>query len=188
MISRKFQMNQKTLKEEVDSMQLKIDAEKRLLKAEIPTPKKPSKKIQLEFPDDLTDIPDKQLGQYLGVYESQASWIGYCIARREIDYDQGKLLLDYVYSKLMVESEGKLSQQKASIESNTFYVECKLEFLEIEADLKLLRASLDAYERYAKAISREISNRGSMLGSFPTGRTSKTFQEDVFNDHRNSRK
>jgi hypothetical protein len=186
MISRKFQMKQTTLKEEVDRLKLKIDAEKRLQKAEIPSPKKPRKGILKEFPDDVTDIPDAELGEYMGIYEGQAAWISFCIARREIDYDHAKVLMDYLYNKILTSlPEAKVTEQRATVEANIFYVECKMEHLEIEADLKLLRSSLESFERYSKTISREISSRSSARDNFPYARTSTP--REVHHDH-NSRR
>jgi hypothetical protein len=184
MISRKFQMKQKTLKEEVQTAKVKIKAEKKLQKAEIPAPKSVRKKNLPDFPEDITEIPDKELGYFMGAYEAQAAWIKYCISRREIDYEHGKLLLDFIFNKFYSKLEGTATERKSLVEGDIFYVNCKMEFLEIEADLKLLRASLESYERYSKSISREISSRGTTKDFFPKQRISTpTRGDEIFHDH-----
>lgn len=190
-ITKKFMTKQKTIKQEIEDWKLQSKAERKLLKADIPAPKRLKRSLYLDFPDDVTEIPDKELGHYLGIYESQAAWISYCRARREIDLEHGRILLDYVYAKLLISKEGKTTEQKAQVEADPFYNKCKLEFLEIEADLKMLNASLESCERYAKTISREITNRKDKVDYFPQRRTGSVLSdkqgEEVFHDH-NSRK
>ena len=184
MISRKFQMKQKTLKEEVDTLKNKFKTKGRMLRDEIPLPEKPVQKTLLKFPSDVTEIPNEDLGMYLGVYEAHAAWVSFCIAQKEIDCDIAKALLSFVYNKILTSAEGKITEQRAVVEGNSFYVSCKMELLDIEADLKLMEASLDSLNRYSKTISREISNRSFSRDSYPAGRV--TTGKEIFYDHNKS--
>lgn len=172
-VSTAFKSHKKTVQEEVQDTKLRFEAEKRLKQAGIPAPTQPKVSSIEEFPLDVTEIPHQELGRYLGQYESMAAWVGYEVAQREIDLDHARILVDYVYGQLLSSSgEGKASELKARVAGNDFYLQCRLELSEIEADLKVLRASLDTYERYARTISREITNRKAFTESFPAGRTS----------------
>jgi hypothetical protein len=171
-VSTAFKTHKKSVQEEVQDVKLRFEAEKKLKQAGIPAPIQPKASGISDFPNDVTEIPHSDLGMYLGQYESMAAWIGYEIAQKEIDLDHAKILLDYVYGQLLSKGgEGKASEQKARVAGNEFYLQCRLEYTEIEADLRILRASLDTYERYARTISREITNRKAFTESFPVGRT-----------------
>lgn len=172
-VSTAFKTHKKSVQEEVQDVKLRFEAEKKLKQAGIPAPIQPKASEILDFPSDVTEIPHAELGRYLGQYESMAAWVGYEIAQREIDLDHSRILLDYVYGQLLARGgEGKASEQKARVAGNEFYLQCRLEVVEVEAEIKVLRASLDTYERYARTISREITNRKAFTESFPGGRTS----------------
>lgn len=147
------------IKAELEDLKIKNQAEARLKKAEVPLAKKPNKEKYEAFPDDITDIPDQDLGRFLGVYEAECAWVRYLIARREIDQEYGNMLLGHVYAKLFISSAGGATEKKAEVLADDFYLKCQKEIIEVAADLKLLYASLEACERYAKSISREMTMR-----------------------------
>lgn len=187
MMSQEFLQSKISVKQEVETVKLKEISEAKLEQASIPRPKHPSKEHLKPFPDDITDVPNRELGAYIGMFESEASWVRYCVARREIDLLHAQSLLSFVYDKLYVQSkQSKLTATdlKHIIQSDSFYKSCELEVIEIKADLKLLCATLTAYESYAKAISREITNRERDRESFPQGRVTKPFNDgEIFHDN-----
>lgn len=183
MISQEFINKEHSLKEEIKKQNLKDSAESRLLKVGIPRPQQPKQKEVKEFPEDVTSIPDGELGMYLGIYEASAAWTDYCISRREIDLLHAKILMKYVEGKLLATVPGKTKAERVEqISSDEFYCSCQLELVELESDIKLLDSSKGALQRYGKTISREISSRAAQLESFPKKRTGflNTDQEEVF--------
>lgn len=182
MISRGFKDFQVSIKDEVKQLKIKEQAESRLVKAGIPKPKKPTQEV-LDFPDDVTSIPDVDLGMYLGMYEASAAWTYYCISRREIDLEHAKVLMSFVQSKLLTDITGKTKTERLEkIITNDFYLDCVMELQGIVADLKLLEASKSSVHRYSRSISREITNRGLTSDAFPKRRVAlvNTDQEGVF--------
>jgi hypothetical protein len=157
------QVNIKSIKAELVKYNSKQSAEGKLKKAEIPVVKKPSKNEFLPFPEDLSEVPGEDLGKYIGVYEAQLTWIGYCIARVEIDLEYARTLLGYVYSKIFSRLRETATIRKAIVLSDEFYLQCQKEVLEVEVDLKMLRASYEMFEHYSKAVSREITNRHNLI-------------------------
>lgn len=170
MVSKEFQNINKSIQEEVTELKLKDQAATRLLKAGIPKVKQPKAENYLEFPEDVSEIPSKDLGKYLGIYESEAGWVSYCIARREIDLAHAKVLLVFVYNTLLSNRVDKPTERKMKVEADDFYLGCKMEVTDMEADISLLKASRDNLERYAKAVSREMTNRKTTIECFPGDR------------------
>ena len=126
--------------------------------------KTPKRIVETEaYPEDLTELPDAELGRYLGQYEGYSAWLGYLVSRLEIDLKQAEILLDFVKSKLISQAQGQITVRKQIAESDDFYLECKLQVVTIDAELKLVKSSYDAYDRYARAISREISSRKNSI-------------------------
>lgn len=145
--------------DEVKRKKFKSKSAERLSKLKIPKPIQPAEEIIEDFPKDITEVPKADLGRYLGVYEAESSWIGFCIAEKEIEQEHAKALLNYVYHRLHNKAPGKATDKKSKVLADKFYTKCLLETNTLEADVKLLKASLVAYQSYSKAISREISNR-----------------------------
>lgn len=180
--------SQDSIAEEVAALRLKDEAAVRVAKAGIPVPKQPDKSLYQEFPGDITDIPDKDLGRFLGIYEAEAAWTGYCIARREIDQEHAQLLLEFAKNKMSCQFRAQFPQESATqlkerVGADSFYLACVMEVKSLEADLKLLNSSKESFERYAKAISREITNRKDSRESYPVRRVTAPGQEDVFVNH-----
>jgi hypothetical protein len=167
--------------EEVETIKMKDTAYRNIELAEIPVPKNPGKDNFIPFPKDITEVLDKDLGRYLAVYQSFASWTRFCISRREIDLKHAKLLLDYVFSQRYTSYKGTATEKKVGVQGDTYYTKCSLEVLEIEADIDELRACLNSYQDYATAMSREMSNRKREHEVFSHNRADTTIpQGEVF--------
>jgi len=180
MLSKKFKDSSISLKEEVKNVSLKQESLKKLEKSQIPLPKKPQISLYKEFPKDITEVPKGELGGYIGIYEAEAAWISYCISQRKIDLRYARILLGYVYNKTMAifsKDRNKVTEVKNLVESDDFYVSCKMDVEEINSEISMLQTSLEACERYGKAISREITNRKDSSESFPSGRITGPFDE-----------
>lgn len=169
-VSKKFKSSGCSIKDEIDSVKLRLQAERLAKEEEIPLPACPAKAKVLDFPDDVTEVPQSELGKYLGEYEAHAAWVRYQIACKEIEYDHGTVLMDYIHSKVILKYSGKQQEVKAQVATDPLYLDAKMEFIEIESELRILKASLDALERYSRTISREITNRIKTLESIPPGR------------------
>lgn len=183
MLSDEFRLHKKNLKEEVadQAEKAKATSDEKLSKANIPRPAKPRK--ILDFPEDITDIPSDSLGEYIGVYESHAAWISYCLSRRRIDLDIGESLLEFLYNDLFCKVRGGgATERKAAVLSDPFYFECSMELQEIRNEVKVLENSLESMERFSKAISREITSRKMSYDSFPAGRATSRRSDSDGND------
>jgi len=187
MVSEDFLQLSKTIEKEVEELKLKDSATAKVAKAGIPPQTQPDITEYKAFPQDVTEIPNADLGFYLGIYEAEAGWLEYLISRRDIDLSHGLVLLEFVKNKILVKSRAlhpslKTAEHKERLLSDTFFLKSLLEIEDIKADLSILNASKNNFERYARTISREITSRKSAVENFPKGRvTSNTEQSTVFN-------
>ena len=162
-ISEEFLNQEIAIEEEVKSSKVKEEITQAMIKNGIPIPVKPSVeqyKKYMYLPDDITSIHNQELGNYLAMYESQAAWLGYLVARKECEVRHAQTLLNFVFNKLVSSSTGTQIQiKKASAEADPYYTQCKLEADEIVSEAAMLKSSLITMERYARVISREITSR-----------------------------
>lgn len=164
MLSEEFMNREKGLRKEVESLGLRSKTGERLIKSGIENIQQAK---TIEFPDDVTVIPTLELGRYLGKYEAYASWVANCLARRSVDLLSAETILEFTKNKIMNELTGQITAKKIAMEADKFYLQCKIEYDSIQADVIILKATLSSIERYSKAISREMSNRqqeGRVIG------------------------
>jgi hypothetical protein len=175
MISKQFIKDQK-IKEEIDRQKRRAEALKQLRRLKLPQPKEISEDDIIPFPENVTDVPSEDLGQYLAVYEGAVARIEWCIAEIEIEQDHAQELLDFIYNKKYTEEykDGTATERKMQVESDEFYLKCKLEVSVYEDQLKLMRKTSAAYQGYARSISREITSRKDTQGW--AGRSDDTFR------------
>ena len=59
--------------------------------------------VHIELPEDITNVPDKKLGEYLSIYEAHAAWVGFLLAKKEMEYNQAEVLIHFVKMDLQKE-------------------------------------------------------------------------------------
>jgi hypothetical protein len=150
------------IRDEVQRQNFRKKAEDFLEAVEIPKPKKIVKSEIPDMPEDVSSMTAEDLGKTHGIYEAECAWISFCIAKKEIDLSHAQKLLKFIYEKLLErETAGTITEKKRRVEGAQFFLECQLEVSDVESQIKLLKASLVAYSAYAKALSREITNRNN---------------------------
>jgi hypothetical protein len=149
----------KPIKNQLEKLELKKNYESFLDKNNIPPIKKLKDNLYIDFPDDVSEIPREDLGRFLGIYESEAAWLSYLLVRKKIEEKIAKNIISSLYNELFINTSGSPAERKAQVLSNYYYIEYLNEVTIIEGEVEILNTSLSAQERYAKVISREISNR-----------------------------
>jgi len=147
------------LEKDIKKQKLIEKAKETLNSLEIPQAKKIKKDLIMEFPNDVSELPRGELGRYLGIYESEVAYIETSIAQREIDKEYAETILTYLYNSLLVSENGSPTERKAKVLGSKKYTKAVIARNKVIAELKLLKASSLSYQNYARAISREISNR-----------------------------
>jgi hypothetical protein len=142
------------IKRQAQKAKILVDVEKK----NIPLPKKIDKENVPELPNDLSDIPDSEIGSVYLQYESMCAWINYQIAVQNIRIRHGERLLGFARAKRMK------SLKRGEIDQDEFYVNCAMDVDKLKGELGILESSYFGFERYAKAVSREITNRQNIRG------------------------
>lgn len=135
------------------------DALESIKDKDIPPVKKVLSKTVQEMPDDVSLLHDWDLGRYLGLYLSAASWADNCIAELEIDLAAADRLLDHVYHVKLAGMTGPVAERNRAIKADPKYFQYQTEREKIKAAIDLLKTRRLAQQNYAKAISREITIR-----------------------------
>ena len=175
MKSKQLKGRKVSLKESVESLKKKFSTDKKLKKAEVPVPEKPTAHYK-KFPENMADIPSPELGNYLGVYEAEASYIRHLVSSKEEEVALAEVLLDQILNDLMSRAPGERPNEiKNYAKTHPIFLEAKLEKVEIESELSRLKSAFEACNSYARAISREITNRRSDVQY--TGRTNMILED-----------
>lgn len=144
-----------------------------LRKAGIFVPKKPES-VLFDAPNDLSEIADNMLANFLVNYESHSGWIRYCISLREIELDKFKKLYQIgkdMLSEQFSKNGAKSTDIKSLIGADESILEVEENILKISSDIKLMQATLEHIVNISKAISREITIRGYTNESYSYNRT-----------------
>lgn len=172
----KQKISRKSLKDSVTELSKKFGTDKKLRRAEVPVPEKPTAHYK-KFPENMADIPNKELGNYLGIYEAEASYIRHLVSAKEEEVALSDVLLDQIYNDLASRAPGeKPNEIKAYVKTHPIFLEARMEKIEIEAELSRLKSAFEACSSYSRAISREITNRRSDVQY--TGRTNMILEEE----------
>ena len=116
----------------------------------------------LDFPEDLAEISDGDMGKHLSYWSSLCSYAQQKIAVLEgsliVMKDQSEQEYDVrLYSA--IKKNMKITEARAIVNATKTVRDMKTKISTIEADLKVLRAVLVGYELKNNAISREITRR-----------------------------
>lgn len=137
------------VKRQAHKRKILVETEKR----SVPLPREVKTEEVPELPNDLSDVPDKEIGSVYLSYESMCAWINYQIAIQNIRIRHATRLVAFVRAKRMK------SLKRGEIDQDTFFVDCAIDLDKMKGELGVLESSYNAYESYARAISREITNR-----------------------------
>ncbi len=146
-------------KEDLKNHGVRESAEKSIEDKDVPAVKKVLSETVPEMPDDISLMESWDLGKYLGLYLSAASWATNCIAELEIDLATADRLLDYVYHKKLEGLTGSIADRNREIKRDSKYFEYQTEREKIKAAIDLLKSRQSALKEYGKSISREITIR-----------------------------
>ncbi len=134
-------------------------AEKAIEDKDVPQVKKVLSETVPEMPDDISLMESWDLGKYLGLYLSAASWATNCIAELEIDLATADRLIDHVYHVKLAGMSGSVADRSRAVKADPKYFEYQTEREKIKAAIDLLRSRQSALKEYGKSISREITIR-----------------------------
>ena len=126
----------------------------------IPQPQRPTS--DLVFPDDLGSIPDQDLSKHLTYWSSMCGYVIHKCSMLDGSLTLAKRDLDQEYDLRWValaRTGGSSSERKHKVMSSRSMVSLRDRVATIEADLKVFRSVLSAYELKNSAVSREITRR-----------------------------
>lgn len=178
----------------MNRLRIQAEALAEINKLELPEVKKVKAKDIKQMPDDVSDIPSEDLGNYYSMYESTCAWIDKCLTIRKIDISIAEEMIEYVFNKKMVKAKGKTAvTRKSNVFSDPLYLECKLELKSIETEIEILSSKYRAYQAYARSISREITIRhdspflgNKIPGGKPKGISSPSFGKSLYDRKKKS--
>lgn len=136
-----------------------------------------------EFPEDITELTDEDVGRYLASYDSEVAYIRYLLSRAEVKFKYGKYILETFRKQLYALARaGNVTQRDAQslVDNNPQLMEAEMELMEIDAEKMLLDSRMDIFTRYSKLMSREITRRKKDIFMFPDrdDKPSKTKQQE----------
>lgn len=112
-----------------------------------------------ELVDDVTDLGSRELGMLHARFVAVCQWLDTEVARAEIDAARAEAYMKHVAAEVRLSKSGTVADKDAKTLNDSRFSEAELTSLKADAKAKLLRARLKGYERYASALSREMSRR-----------------------------
>jgi hypothetical protein len=127
----------------------------------------------LIIPEDVSDIPTEELGRYLSIFTSLASYYDSIVACADIDFTTAARVKDFIEAESLLRySEKKKSKEyssvtelKAARQLDEQVIKAQDWYDAQDAMFKLSKALLSGIERILFLLSREITRRGNQ-GSY----------------------
>jgi len=131
-----------------------------------PSVKEPFYLNSIEFPSDVTKLTSSDISKLHARFinmqcfaKSECSKLSRLIVLKESELDASKSLL-WTQNSPQIEQKWKLDQ---SIKSDPKMMHLRTELEAFKADKELIFTNAEIYERFAYALSRELSRRSSEL-------------------------
>ena len=122
------------------------------------SPVRPNETI--DFPSDLSMVPDLELGHFLSYWASMCAYANQKVAVLEGALVLAKCQYDQEFDlRMYSKTTGSVAERKVAVGASKTIRDMKTRVSVIEADLKVLKSVLIGYDLKNSAISREITRR-----------------------------
>lgn len=109
----------------------------------------------------ISNIPYRELGEYLDRWSGMVSYARWCEAIADIDRSTSEEVRDTVKKQLYVIQEGSREMKDASVYTEELFLGWEKKYTESIAMYMAVRALREGYEQRLNAVSREITRRGA---------------------------
>lgn len=135
----------------------------KLKKARLSIPSAPSGNTCPQMPEDITELGDKDLGHYMGIYSAWISYAESVSALADIRATTRENIFDFVQAKVRIEKSGTVQDKSDQTTVDERYQEALSDFETASATRSLTQSLLRGYIRNYEALSRELTRRQNEL-------------------------
>lgn len=163
------------IKEEYESVEY---AEQQLQKLGLPLPKKPKlAEKYTQLPDNITEVPDEELGEYLLGFSALQGYAEYQSAKTEAERAIAERILRITHAIGYLSETGKVTERRILRDIRKDVATAETVYSKKEALANMTKAIFDSYGINASAISRVISLRTGLRDTESTGYGKRAFRK-----------